>query len=369
MCACHNLLTSVLVDAQPIVGFAAFQEYYPSESWKLNKHQQTTVFRLLKSWLGATPSWLTPRFSRSARLCSQSTTSFSWQWVVLSWLTARCSQPGRLSSRLTTSFSWLWAESSQLSRLTSTSLSWLTARSRLATMYSRSARASSRLATVCSLWNPRHDHEQRCVEPQNRSGHGAGRGLITKIFLRRKNRIPDSVVFDTVPPGTYPLVSSSVGVQGVQQREHQRMVALCHASLPVNSSARGHRRNSVNVPDRPIQDLESTHSESEDAPAPGCAEPSPHAGNVIPELTSLVERVGSVCPVCGLLARKVCHGCGEKFCHAHVYVCVDCSTPLCGACMDDHLAEGHWSDSDTVREISGDYSGSRCGSTRRGGGR
>src|SRR5258708_12796205 len=126
MCACHNLLTSVLGDAQPVVGFAAFQEYYPSESWKLNKHQQTTVFRLLKSWLGATPSWLTPRFSRSARLCSQSTTSFSWQWVVLSWLTARCSQPGRLSSRLTPSFSCLWPQPSHLSSLTPPTLSCLT---------------------------------------------------------------------------------------------------------------------------------------------------------------------------------------------------------------------------------------------------
>ncbi len=369
MCACHNLLTSVLVDAQPIVGFAAFQGYYPSESWKLNKHQQTTVFRLLKSWLGTAPSWLTPRFSRSARLSSRSTTSFSWQCVVLSWLTARCSQSSRLSSRSTTNFSRLWAESSQLSRLTSTNLSWLTVRSRLTTMYSRSARVSSRLATVSYLWNLRRDHEQRCVEHRNRTGHGTGRGLVTKIFLRRKNRIPDSVVFDTLLPGTCPLVSSSVGVQGAQQREHQGTVASCHASLPVNSSARGHRRNSANVPDRLLQDLESTHSEPEDAPAPGWAEPSPHAGNVIPELTSLVERVGSVCPVCGLLARKVCHGCGEKFCHAHVYVCVDCSTPLCGACMDDHSAEGHWSDSDTVREICGAFSGSGCGSTRGGGGR
>ncbi len=66
----------------------------------------------------------------------------------------------------------------------------------------------------------------------------------------------------------------------------------------------------------------------------------------------LAERVADVCPVCGAPAQTVCHLCGDKFCPAHTYRCPDCSTALCGGCLDSHQAEGHWSDSDTARELS-----------------
>ena len=83
----------------------------------------------------------------------------------------------------------------------------------------------------------------------------------------------------------------------------------------------------------------------------------PHCGNLIQGQTLLVERVTTVCPVCGAPAHTVCHLCGDKFCHAHLYVCLDCNTAFCGGCMDLHEAEGHWGDSDTAREMFSSITG------------
>jgi hypothetical protein len=68
--------------------------------------------------------------------------------------------------------------------------------------------------------------------------------------------------------------------------------------------------------------------------------------------TALSDRVTDACPVCEELAHSDCHLCGSKFCHQHVYVCLDCDIALCGGCTDLHITEGHWSDSDTSREMA-----------------
>jgi len=68
--------------------------------------------------------------------------------------------------------------------------------------------------------------------------------------------------------------------------------------------------------------------------------------------TTLSERVADACPVCGELAHSDCRLCGGKFCHRHVYICPDCDIALCGGCTDLHITEGHWSDSDTAREMA-----------------
>jgi len=86
---------------------------------------------------------------------------------------------------------------------------------------------------------------------------------------------------------------------------------------------------------------------------PHAPTPSPeHRGSSIPELKLRTERFTDLCSVCGTPAHEVCCLCGDKFCHAHMYSCPDCTTVLCGGCMDSHQAEGHWTDSDTAREMS-----------------
>ena len=59
----------------------------------------------------------------------------------------------------------------------------------------------------------------------------------------------------------------------------------------------------------------------------------------------------NVCPVCADEAKLSCSGCDEAFCHRHVYQCDDCSAQLCGGCLDSHLADGHWCDSDTASSL------------------
>lgn len=71
----------------------------------------------------------------------------------------------------------------------------------------------------------------------------------------------------------------------------------------------------------------------------------------IPKLKLRAKRFPDLCPVCGTPADEVCYLCSDKFCHVHMYSCLDCNTVLCGCCMDSHQAEGHWTDSDTTREL------------------
>jgi hypothetical protein len=60
----------------------------------------------------------------------------------------------------------------------------------------------------------------------------------------------------------------------------------------------------------------------------------------------------SLCLVCGLASSKSCSVCDQRFCSNHLYFCSDCDNQFCGNCLDDHRADGHWSDSDTAAELS-----------------
>ena len=57
------------------------------------------------------------------------------------------------------------------------------------------------------------------------------------------------------------------------------------------------------------------------------------------------------CLVCDTTSTESCHCCGQDFCRTHLYPCIDCGIRFCGACLEDHHADGHWSDSDTSAEL------------------
>jgi hypothetical protein len=61
------------------------------------------------------------------------------------------------------------------------------------------------------------------------------------------------------------------------------------------------------------------------------------------------------CPVCALLADVPCVCCANQFCSRHTYLCPDCHIVFCAGCFDLHLAEGHWSDSDTATALAQSY--------------
>jgi len=59
-----------------------------------------------------------------------------------------------------------------------------------------------------------------------------------------------------------------------------------------------------------------------------------------------------LCLVCGTHSSASCPVCDQDFCSNHLYVCLDCDNRYCGSCLDDHRADGHWTDSDTATELS-----------------
>jgi hypothetical protein len=74
----------------------------------------------------------------------------------------------------------------------------------------------------------------------------------------------------------------------------------------------------------------------------------------------------TLCPVCDTPSTRVCSTCDQYFCSAHIYSCAVCATECCGACLDSHLADGHWSDSDTAAELDAQHSPGRQPHRRSG---
>ena len=58
------------------------------------------------------------------------------------------------------------------------------------------------------------------------------------------------------------------------------------------------------------------------------------------------------CLVCSIHSSASCPVCEEDFCSDHLYPCLDCDSQYCGSCLDDHCADGHWTDSDTNAELN-----------------
>ena len=59
-----------------------------------------------------------------------------------------------------------------------------------------------------------------------------------------------------------------------------------------------------------------------------------------------------LCPTCDATSTASCPDCSQSFCCQHIYSCPECGDKLCGKCLDAHLADGHWSDSDTAAELA-----------------
>ena len=84
-----------------------------------------------------------------------------------------------------------------------------------------------------------------------------------------------------------------------------------------------------------------------------------HSGNSFP--------ADRLCLVCGVHCSASCSVCDQDFCSTHLYACVECDDQYCRRCLDDHRADGHWTDSDTAAELNrGWTSMSSSGSFRIG---
>jgi len=59
-----------------------------------------------------------------------------------------------------------------------------------------------------------------------------------------------------------------------------------------------------------------------------------------------------LCLVCDAHCSTICVVCDQDFCSTHLYACVDCDNQYCSRCLDDHRADGHWTDSDTATELT-----------------
>ena len=59
-----------------------------------------------------------------------------------------------------------------------------------------------------------------------------------------------------------------------------------------------------------------------------------------------------LCLICDVHCFGSCAVCDQDFCTNHLYVCLDCNNQYCSRCLDDHRADGHWSDSDTAAELT-----------------
>jgi len=59
-----------------------------------------------------------------------------------------------------------------------------------------------------------------------------------------------------------------------------------------------------------------------------------------------------LCLVCDTPSCNACPVCEQGFCETHLYLCADCDNQYCGKCLDEHHADGHWTDSDTAAELN-----------------
>jgi hypothetical protein len=73
-----------------------------------------------------------------------------------------------------------------------------------------------------------------------------------------------------------------------------------------------------------------------------------------------------LCLVCDAHSSTSCVVCDLDFCSTHLYACVECDNQYCGRCLDDHRADGHWSDSDTAAELSRGWTNNSASSVRIG---
>ncbi len=96
------------------------------------------------------------------------------------------------------------------------------------------------------------------------------------------------------------------------------------------------------------------------APRPGVESPaSSYRGpSINSPVRSSHSSIGSsphdprLCVVCDAASCRSCPVCDQHFCSNHLYICSDCDNQYCGNCLDEHRADGHWSDSDTAAELS-----------------
>jgi hypothetical protein len=69
-------------------------------------------------------------------------------------------------------------------------------------------------------------------------------------------------------------------------------------------------------------------------------------------LSATPQQSDADCPICNAVSTRACLVCNENFCSANLYSCSDCGMHCCGDCLDAHIAEGHWGNSDTAAELA-----------------
>jgi hypothetical protein len=82
----------------------------------------------------------------------------------------------------------------------------------------------------------------------------------------------------------------------------------------------------------------------------GCL-PSSSSANYVFHSANTFPR-DRLCLVCDIACSVSCAVCDQDFCSNHLYLCLDCNNQFCSRCLDDHRADGHWSDSDTAAELT-----------------
>jgi hypothetical protein len=120
---------------------------------------------------------------------------------------------------------------------------------------------------------------------------------------------------------------------------------LAERSIPqATTSRRGPSNSSIEDADgrypRPAAEASKKHrsssSNSSDDPF--------HSANIL--------SADRLCLVCDAHCSASCAVCDQDFCNTHLYACVECDNQYCSCCLDDHRANGHWTDSDTAAELN-----------------